>query len=293
MNEGFVKTDTLFARIQENLSKYSNNGVLDVGKFYQQVKLLTQRLGLEMYIPDEDILYLKDYKAEMPCNFYSLDSAWLCKDNGSERNFTNQQGTTFVWYEEITNECVSQNNSCGTPSTCSEKVLNKITKKEFVSAPLPISLNACRFTRPQLLTIRDDKTLGLCSKDCGNLFPTTSHEVRIVNNEMHSSLSKPIIYIRYYGYPIDEQTGLPLILNNEIVINAIEKHLIHYFFELLWLNDIDSQLDKKLQYLQIEKEKSFTEAQNLITLPSFRKMVQVAKRYRQSWRPYDISFNHY
>lgn len=293
MNEGFVKTDTLFARIQENLSYYSNNGVLDVGKFYQQVKLTTQRLGLEMYIPDEDILYLENYKAEMPCNFYMLDSAWLCKDNGSERNFTNQQGTTFVEYMDITDECVSQNNSCGTISTCSEKVLRKITKREYVAAPLPVSLNQCRFTRPLLLTIKDDKTKGLCAKDCGNLFPSTPYEIRIRNGELHSELSKPIIYLRYYGYPVDEDTGLPLILNNEIVINAIEKHLMHYFFELLWLNNTDSNLERKIQYLQIEKNAAFTEAQSLISLPSFKTMVNVAKRYRQSWRPYDLSFNHY
>ncbi len=292
MDNKFVKTDSLFARIQENLSFYSNNGVLDTGKFYQQVKLLSQRLGLEMYIPDEDILYLKDHKAEMPCNFYMMDSAWLCKENGSQRSFSNEQGTPFVWYEEITDECVSQNNSCGV-STCSEKVLRKMTRREFIDAPLPKSLNQCRFNRPLLLTIKDNKTLGLCAKDCGNLFPTCHNEVTIRNGELISDLSKPIIYIRYYGYPIDDETGLPLILDNEIVINAIEKHLMHYFFELLWLNNTDQNLERKIQYLQIEKEKSFTEAQNIISLPSFRRMVEVAKRYRQSWRPYNLSFNHY
>ena len=295
----FVTTDTLFARIEENLSKYTNVGVLDVGKFYQQVKLMSQRLGLEMYIPDEDLLYLKDGRAEMPCNFYSLDSAWLCNHQDYENGIAmrNQQGITHQWYEEITTDCVKQDLSCGTISSCSDKVLNRITTREYVVAPPPVSLNngqaGIRFHRPKLLTINDGKTRDLCEKKCANLFPSSPWEIWIRNGQLHSELKDPVIYIRYWGYPVDDKTGLPLIVDDEIIINAIEWHLMHYFFQMLYLNYPEQSLVQRLQYLEGEKNKAFAEAESYIKLPSFRKLTEVVKMYRHSWQTYQLNFYHY
>lgn len=292
-NQNFVTTDTLFARISENLSKYSNNGMLDTGKFYQQVKLCTQRLGLDMYMEDEDILYLQDYKAEIPCNFYNLESAWLCSSSKKgETEVNNQQGITHVWYN-YTDETVKQNQSCGTLSTCSEKVLNKITLKEYVTAPPPISINQVNFTRPLLLTINDSKTRNLCAKECKNYFPSSKNEIWIRNNWLHSELKDPVIYLRYYGYPIDEKTGLPLILDDEIIINAIEYHLLHYFFELLYLNYPEQDLIQRLQYLEQKKNTYFQEALSYIKLPSFNRMVEIINRDRHKWQVYNLNFYHY
>lgn len=293
----FTTTDTLFGRIEENLSKYTNVGVLDTGKFYQQVKLMSQRLGLDMYIPDEDVLFLKDHKAQLPCNFYMFDSVWLCNHNNYLQDGlqVNQQGITHQWYEEITKDCVQQDLSCGTISTCSDKVLNRITTREYVVGPKPISLNSggLRFRNPLLLTINDKKTRDLCAEKCANLFPSSKFEVWTRNNELHSELKDPTIYIRYWGYPIDEKTGLPLIVDDEIIINAIEWHLMHYFFELLYLNYPEQSLLQRLQYLDVKKKEAFEEADAYVRLPSFKTMVDIARRARHSWRPYQLPLTHF
>src|SRR6187399_2818458 len=122
-------TESLFARIRENLSSYTALGLIDEGKFFFEVKWFISKLGITMYELDEDVLTLKDFKAEIPCNFYLLESAWLCnKNNSVSRKVDNFQGKVVIYTEKTCEKVVEP--SC--LSSCSEKVLEKITLKEYV-----------------------------------------------------------------------------------------------------------------------------------------------------------------
>ena len=90
-----------------------------------------------------------------------------------------------------------------------------------------------------------------------------------------------------------EKTGLPLIVDDEIIINAIEWHLMHYFFELLYLNYPEQSLLQRLQYLDVKKKEAFEEADAYVRLPSFKTMVDIARRARHSWRPYQLPLTHF
>ena len=41
-----ISTDQLFAKIEDQLNSYVANGILDVGRFYNEVKWFIQKLGI-------------------------------------------------------------------------------------------------------------------------------------------------------------------------------------------------------------------------------------------------------
>jgi hypothetical protein len=278
----FKSTEPLFARIRENLSSYSSLGMVDEGKFFFEVKWFISTLGISMLEIDEDVIHLKDYKHELPCNFNLLESAWLCDMNNSQtKTVDNFQGKVVI-YTENTCEKVVQ-------ATCSqdERVVDKITVKEYVQTnPTERVYNS-----PILLALSNKLTKQVCAKDCQNLFSANTNDISILRRGasyyLFSSLEKPTIYLRYYAYPIDEETGLPLIPDEPIIEKALEDHLMLYFFKNLWLNDDNPNVQQKIGYLKEESIKSMGEAEYFVKLPSFNKMIETTRRQRKRYNIYN------
>jgi hypothetical protein len=280
----FKSTDEIFSRIRENLSSYTAAGVLDVGKFFFEIKWFINKLGIEMYELDEDVLNLKDYKHEMPCNFYLLESAWLCDKNGSQsKKVDNFQGKTVIYTEKTCEKVILP--SCSTPN-CDERVLDKITTKEYVQTD---GAYENTYNNLRLLALGNKLTKQVCAEKCKNLFHTSDEDISILRRgstyQLISSLKEPTIYIKYYAYPIDEETGMPLIPDEPIIEKALENHLMHYFFKNLWLNGDDANVQQKIGALKVDAEQSLAEAISYSKLPTFTQMITTARRQR---RRYDI-----
>lgn len=307
-----VPTDRLFAKIEDQLSSYASNGTLDSGRFYSEVLLIINKLGLAAYEMVEAIVTLEDYKAALPCNFYLLDSAWLCDSSPQTTQAIMQ--SNFVMYNETINELISQKDYCAggscntsaqdirdvvsngliiqsTPcNNNNENVLEKVTVREWL---VPEG-RTITWRNPILLTLRNKKSIAgdVCTKDCKNLFAKSLYEISITqqgtNKFLHSTLEKPVIYLKYYAYPEDPETGLPLIPEEPIIQRAIEYHLMHYFFYMSWLDSTDTNIERKVQDLEMKRDKYLTEAINYTKIPSFNKAIEMARKTRKKFAAYEL-----
>lgn len=315
-----VSSETLFAKIEDQLSSYVNNGLLDTGRFFAEIKLIINKLGIAAYDMTEAVVTLENHRAALPCNFYLLDSAWLCDSNPASTQAILQ--SNFVMYNETVNELISQKNSCGLQgsSDCgdgacnttdvnirdvisngviiqstpcnnnNENVLEKVTVKEWL---IPEG-RTITWRNPVMLKLRNKKSIGtdVCVKDCKNLFAKGIDEISITqqgtNKFLHSTLEKPIIYLKYYAYPEDPETGLPLIPEEPIIQRAIEYHLMYYFFYMAWLDGTDVNIERKVQDLQLKRDQYLTEAINYSKMPSFNKAIQMARNSRKKWAAYQL-----
>lgn len=301
-----IPCDRLFARITENLSSYANNGLLDTGRFYPEIRWIIANLGISVYEQEEAILHLEEGQVELPCNFYLLDSAWLCDasremaDTGDDKNFQAKS----ISYVETTCETVSTGGGCKptappngvTISSCnSETVLNKVTVKEYVFGDQPRLWNLSNFVLLRLNNTKNIRTI--CTKNCRNLFASSPEEISILKQGasyyLFSPLKKATIYLRYWKYPVDEKTKLPLIPDDPIIEKAIEAHLMHWFFVQGWTNNDITDVDKKIQYWQMEKDKYALQATSYASFPSFNKMIQITRRIRRRWSSYEIQNTHW
>lgn len=297
-----VPTDRLFAKIEENLNSYSSAGLLDTSRFFTEVKLIINKLGIAAYEFDDAIIKVDNHKGEMPCDFYLLDSAWLC-DHSAMATAPIMQDK-FVMYNTITCETIAQNDSCGTSlpilnngviiqaTPCNnnnERILDKVTITEYLQGGENQQLI---FRMPTLMTLRNKKAIGdVCTKDCKNLFAKSPYEFQILqqgtSKYFSSTLKEATVLLRYYKYPVDED-GLPLIPDNPIIQRAIEYHLMHYFFYMTWLNNDDVNLDRKIKQLEIDRDKYLVDALNYTKLPSFQKSVEMARNTRKRFAAYEM-----
>lgn len=302
-----VNCDEIFSKIELQLSQYSNAGALDSNMFFNEVKLCISRLGIAAYEMIDAIVTLDNYRAALPCNFYLLDSAWLCDMHCPPSTGAILQ-SNFVMYTETTEEeicqktCSSNNtildvlsNGVTVQSTAcnnnNENVLNKTTIKEYI---IPESTSRITWRNPVLMTLNNKKSIGspVCSKDCKNLFAKSPYEISInqqgANKFLHSTLEKPVIYLKYYSYPEDPNTGLPLIPDVPVIQRAIEYHLMHYFFYMAYLNGTDVNLERKLQLLRQDRDMYMTEAINYSKIPSYLTSVNSARKSRKKWAAYEL-----
>lgn len=294
-----VTTDSLIAKIEDQLSSYSLNGLLDTGKFYAEIKLVINQLGIAAYELINAIVTLEDHKAALPCNFYLLDSAWLC-DSTPEFNTPIQQ-SYFSVYTETSTELICRK-SCGNsnfstlevnPCTNNnEQILDKITIKEYVNPGTPLYNRV--YKNPIMLRLRNKKSLSgdICSKSCKNIFAKSVDEISITNKGgnkyLTSTLKNPVIYIKYYAFPEDPETGLPLIPEEPIIQRAIEFHLMHYFFYMAWLDSSDSNIERKVKDLEMKRDLYIAEAKNHSKMPSFNKSVEMTRNARRKWAAYEL-----
>lgn len=290
-----ISSDRLLARLELELSSYKANNILDVDSFYTQIKWFNQQLGRAVEPYKETIIKLENHRQQLPCDFYSLDSAWLCEANGSsfQWNFQNK----WVAYTETDCETVGNNAPCGTVngqmaiSACNmEKVYNKTTIKEYISTDNP---QIFTWKHPRLLRLNPKKSVeNICSKDCANLFYNSPEEISIKKqgNDLYliSTLETPIIYLKYYAYPVDEVTGLPLIPDHSVFEEAMFYHCIVYFLRVAWLNKMVTDIDRQLQYFEQLSREKFVEAKRLSKLPSFEKAVQLGRRARNKFSSYEV-----
>jgi len=288
----FKSTESLFARIRENLSSYTALGLIDEGKFFFEVKLFINKLGISMYEMDEDIIHLKDFKGEMPCNFYLLDSAWLCsRNNSSTKTIDNFQGKTVIYTQNTCEKVIVP--SCS-DSCQKEQVFDRITVKEYVQTQ-PYER---QYIQPRLLTLGNKISDGVCTKECPNLFVSSESDISIKRRGnsyfLLSNLKEPSIYLKYYAYPTDEETGLPLIPDEPIIEKALEDRLLVYFFKNLWLNDDNPNVQQKLGFLTPIANESMAEAEYFVKMPSFQSMINTTIRQRKRYTTYESQYRfHY
>jgi len=298
----FVPSDNLFSRIQEELSSYSNAGQLDVGKFYPEVRLFIQSLGIPCYDIEESLSTLTKHQIELPCNFYMLESAWLCDDNGSSYNGTFR--SPVVIYRQQTTESVQLGEACTiSPTQPIQATLGLIdvchreTGLEKVTVTTRIEGNdsySSTYNTPTLLRLKNNAK-NKCVDKCPNLFAESPNEISIFKKGealiLHSSLEKPTIYMRYFVYPMDEN-GLPMIPDDEIIQNALYRKLIAYFFRMLWYNGDDPNIQQKIGDADNQAKIAMDECSFYTKLPSWNKMVQTAKRERKRFYSYEV-LNYY
>jgi hypothetical protein len=318
-----INSDRLLAKISDQLSNYSSSGMLDEGKFFAEIKYCINLMGISAYDLADAIIYAENYKADAPCDFFTLDSLWLLNEDWKSNITIPQPQSRFVVYNREITEIISQN-TCGygvSPNlsggnvnpmmngvaieSCmlnnnNEQVLEKVSSIDYVQGN-----EAYRYiwNHPQLMTVRKKKSLRhnhspLFNKDgrnFGSINAASPYEASIEQQgefyNIYTMLKEPIMYMRYYRYPVDLDTGLPLIPDVPIIQKAIEYHLLQYFFQMLWLNNDDPNVQNKYQMLKQEADRYMLQALNYTKTPSFYTLIEMANRKRKKFRAYEVLNN--
>jgi len=302
-----ITCDRLFSRIEENLSSFVSNGLLDTEQFYPEIKWMISQLGLAVFEQEDAVVVVKNHSVELPYDFYLLDSAWLCCNShqveiDSETQKYWQGKAVFFTVKSI--DTLIQNQDCPPPnqtgwsvSACNNNALiESVTLTEYVTGAPNREI---RFNHPTLLKLRNNKTVGkICADNCRNLFYSSPNEISINrkngNYFLSSTLKDPVIFLKYWKYPIDRETNLPLIPDDAIIEKALIAHLTHWLLVKLATNGEVTDIWNLIKYWEQEKAVAVAQAKIFTKYPSFSTLFELSRTTRRRWSSYEVlNSNHY
>lgn len=275
--DNFKSTDSLFSRIKEDFSSYSSSGLLDEGRFYHYVKYILNYLGISCLDREQDFLKVSSYTAELPDNFQQLEFAYKCKGTKKLSGGVVMMKQTFDHFPLLypdwhTKACADR--CCKPPE---DAIFNSYEK-------VMIERDSClyEYCEPELLTIGNVNTKRQCSDNCANVFSNSKNTISIQNNKIYTNFQEGSIYLGYYAFPIDDDTGLPLIPDNVRIEKCIEDYIKYNLVKNIIINK-ESDLARLLSFYKEEYLASLKDAVYETKVPTFENMIKQTKRSRKKF----------
>lgn len=266
-NIEFESSDKLFSKVKRRLKTYNQAGLLDSNDFHDYVMEVLDSLGIGGLVEEQGILEIINSKAHLPENFKSLDGAYICKANGNTEHPRLQNGYAFytdTTYQNIKKDkCEISCNSteCGTKVTVREYVqgLEQLYNYE-ISSPLRITTYSPYRSNPDSISFN--------------------------KGYLHAGFTTGSIYIKYYAYPIDQDSGLPMVPNVLSIQKAIEYKIIYESFLNWYLNDEVPNMERKAADVKQLYAEAWSKASYESKLPSFATLIDSARTKRKSLDTY-------
>lgn len=199
------KVDIIIAKVLKDLHKYDDAGLLDEHSMYSEIISEMRRFGNDVSERHDYFLEVKNGKAKLPDNFFSLQLAAECSPKGySVKNCTSEAIlSTAVYRERI--ERSSEWNECD--SCCEDK------KETVIKETVYLDMGAIEFyyQTPKLLTLSKNTVKALCHSGCKNLgFRGNPNEISLRDKTAFFNFEEGTVYIKYMGFPLDDDGNIDI-----------------------------------------------------------------------------------
>jgi hypothetical protein len=183
----------------------------------------------------------------------------------------------MVLYNDITRDIIyTDKNCCINCFENNHNIIERVTIKQMVAD------NDCiyNFSYPTPLYI--------CNKSVSAFAPNTfsfnngnENEVVIEDKKLYVNFEDDWIYIRYYGFPLDEY-GVPMIPDINKVYQAIKWYIIYQVSLSWWWNTDVPDIQNKWQQAEQEYLNWLGEATHYVKLPSFEESIDAERMNRKT-----------
>lgn len=263
----------LVAEILTELKKYDESGLIDYKSLNRWIKNELKRFGNNLMQLTETVLRVENGTADLPENFFSLYFAVKCtpESHQFEEGCKENLQSSHFWTQRLENTYEWDNQSGSHKNTNFKLIEERIVFKDNTTVKF-------RYNNPILLRpVKGIKRDSLAVK-CKNLnINNCPYEFNIVGEKMQFNFRDGDVYIQYYGLPLDQSDDL-LIPDSR----NLEEYLIAYckrkVMEIIWLNDDDTNLINKLQFLQQEEVRLYGLAQTEVKFNALGNWAQKIKR---------------
>jgi len=283
-NTIFKDSSIVISNVKRFLKSYNAFDLLNIQEFHRYISDITAQLGLGVLKEDDALVYIEGSKGLLPDNFKSLYAAYKTTPFFSHEPIDRLQSNSFSMTRDVTQELIASANRC--EIECCEnnvKIVERITVKNYVT-----DSGYMHFGTPILLTLSPNVKPIFIEKDSPSLNHGGKDEITIDERYMYTNFDHDVVYIKYYGTPMDKITSLPMIPDIKSVEKAIEWYIIYQTLLGLWYNSEVPDLQNKFQQAKQEYEFWFAEALHERKLPTFQALVEKMRLNRGNLRIYQM-----
>lgn len=262
----------LLAEILTELKKYDESGLIDYKSVNRWIRNELKRFGGNLMQMTEKVLRVENGIATLPDNFFSLYFAVKCKPEAHvfEEGCKESVQSSYFWKQRI-EETYEWDNA----SNSHKGVDYKFIEERVVFKDAIVKF---KYSNPILLKPIKGVKRDVLAKSCKNLQKFHSpYEFNIVGEKVQFNFSEGDVYIQYYGLPTDEDGDLIIPDSRNL-----QEYLIAYckrkIMEMVWMNDDDTNLINKLQFLQQEENRLYGMAQTEVKFSALGNWAQKIKK---------------
>ena len=271
----FISPEPVYATVKEEFKSYFDTGAVDDLMFPTYLDKCLRKLGRTTYVISQEILYINDYQARLPDNFFAVREAWMCTAvNGfpyqQANSFYSQAATaTTIQVSPITTDCPIPSPCCGNvgcDGSCMPELIQTVYKTNHQAA--------VSYRREYLLKPGNISAQGNCGVDYTNNWefyaqappineftPGSSwyDSFDIRDNKFVTNFRNGVVHLLFYSTAYDPG-GNQLIPDNYRIREYIEAFIKYKVIETLTnqVNDETyNQLERKMMNYKQQSEEAF------------------------------------
>lgn len=276
----FISPEPIYSTVKEELKSYFDTGAVDDLLFPTYLDKCLKKLGRTTYLITEETIYIEDFQARLPDNFYAVREAWMCTHipqlpyQSANSFYSQASSVTTIQVSPI----VTSGNPCDNP--CSNIECNQC---DCNGACMPLLAQAVYKTNSQ--TTRSYRLEYLlqpgnisAKQNCGveytnnwetykDLAPVHSsvkgssayNSFDIRDNKFVTNFRNGTVHLIFYATEYDN-LGNQMVPDNYRIREYVEAFLKFKVFETLTNQTNDetfNQLQQKLMYHKQAYEESF------------------------------------
>lgn len=260
----FTSPEIVYSVVKEELKSYFDTGAVDDLLFPTYLDKCLRKLGRTTYVIQEETLFIEDFQARLPDNFFAVREAWFCTSvNGypyqTANSFYSQAATqTTIQVSPVISDGVPCNGNCPPDNcTCMPEIIQAVYK---TNNQLAISYVKQYLLKPGNISVKKH-----CDVDYTNSWEfyegapplnqftpgsSTYDSFDIRDNKFVTNFRNGIVHLVFYATEYDNG-GNQMIPDNYRIREYIEAFIKYKVFEMLTNQTNDEtfqQLQQKLAY---------------------------------------------
>ena len=258
----FVSPEPVYSTVKEELKSYFDTAAVDDLLFPTYLDKCLKKLGRTTYVITDQILFVEDFEARLPDNFYAVREAWMTTEVA---NYPYQSANSF--YSQAASETTIQ----VSPVTSGGADCTNLECTTGCPACMPVLIQAVYktnnsvargFTHNYLLKPGNISARQNCDVSYTNNFTPGSASIDsfdIRDNKFVTNFRNGVVHLIFYATEYDE-IGNQMIPDNYRIREYVEAFLKFKVFETLTNQTNDetfNQLQQKLMYHKQVYEEAF------------------------------------
>jgi hypothetical protein len=296
----FISPEPVYSTVKEEFKSYFDTGAVDDLLFPTYLDKCLRKLGRSSYVISEQLLYIEDFEARLPDNFFAVREAWLCT---SIPGYPYQTANSF--YSQAASQTTIQVSpviSGGAPCTNLECTTGcPSCMPELIQAVYKTNQQvAVEYHRQYLLKPGNISVKAHCDLQCANFGSSSADSFDIRDNKFVTNFRNGVVHLVFYSTAYDG-VGNELIPDNYRIREFVEAFIKYKMIETLTNQTNDetfNQLQTKLAYykqqadeafimadIEVKKQDSWAKQRRIIQdLNRFNRYELPNRSYRYGWR---------
>jgi hypothetical protein len=296
----FISPEPVYATVKEEFKSYFDTGAVDDLLFPTYLDKCLRKLGRSSYVISEQLLYIEDFEARLPDNFFAVREAWLCT---SIPGYPYQTANSF--YSQAASQTTIQVSpviSGGAPCTNLECTTGcPSCMPELIQAVYKTNQQvAVEYHRQYLLKPGNISVKAHCDLQCANFGSSAADSFDIRDNKFVTNFRNGVVHLVFYSTAYDG-VGNELIPDNYRIREFVEAFIKYKMIETLTNQTNDetyNQLERKMMNykqmadeafimadIEVKKQDSWAKQRRIIQdLNRFNRYELPNRSYRYGWR---------